>query len=147
MLINKLQDDLKQAQLNRDQVKVSTLRLLLSELKNAEIAKQTTLSDEDVVSIIQREVKRRKEAILGFKSGGREDQASREQAEEAILQSYLPAQMPIEELTKIIERAINELGAKDISGMGKVMGKVMEEVKGQSDGGTVSALVKDRLSG
>lgn len=145
MLINQIQEDLKEAQLARDEVKVSTLRLLLSEIKNAEIAKGGSLSDEDVVSVIQKEVKKRKEAAEGFRSGGREEQAQKEETEMAVLQGYLPAQLSSEELTKLVEDTINELGAKTITDMGKVMGVVMGKVKGQADGGQVSALVKEKL--
>ena len=146
MLIERLQEDLKSAQLARDEVKVSTLRLLLSEIKNAEIAKGSQLSDEDIISIIGREVKKRKEAAAGFRSGGREEQAQKEEAEQGLLQSYLPAQLSNEELTKIVEDTINELGVTTIADMGKVIGAVMSKVAGQADGGLVAQLVKDRLS-
>lgn len=145
-MLDKLQSDLKQAQLARDEIKVSTLRLLLSEIKNAQIQKGGELADQEVISIIQKEVKKRREAIAGFKSGGREQQAQKEEAEEVILQSYLPPQLSNEELTKIVEQSINEVGAKSIADMGKVMGIVMGKVKGQADGTTISAKVKERLS-
>lgn len=144
-MVDKLQQDLREAQLARDEIKVSTLRLLLSEIKNAHIAKGK-LSDQDVISIIGREVKRRKEAAAGFRSGGREDSAQKEEAELKILQSFLPAQLSNEELTKIIESSINELGATSAQDMGKVIGAVMGKVAGQADGATVSALVKEKLS-
>ncbi len=146
MLLDKLQSDLKSSQLARDEIKVSTLRLLLSEIKNAEIAKGGSLTDEEIVSIVQKEVKKRKEAIVGFRSGSREDQAQKEEAEEVVLKSYLPAQLSSEELTKIVEKTINETRAVSIQDMGKVIGKVMGEVKGQAEGSVVSALVKERLS-
>lgn len=145
-MLDKLQEDLKEAQLKRDEVKVSTLRLLLSEIKNAEIAKGGKLSDEDTVSVIQREVKKRKEAATGFRSGGREDAALKEEAEQKVLESYLPAQISNDQLTKIIEDTITEVGAKSMADMGKVMGAVMGKVKGQADGGMVSYLVKEKLS-
>lgn len=146
MLINQLQEDLKSAQLSRDEIKVSTLRLLLSEIKNAEIAKGGILSDEDIISIIQREVKKRKEAAVGFRSGGREESAVKEDEEAKILGTYFPAQMNIEELTKIVSETITEVGATSMVDMGKVIGVVMSKVKGQADGGTVSSLVKERLT-
>ena len=148
--MDKLQEDLKEAQLARDEVKVSTLRLLLSEIKNAEIAKGGPsaggLSDEDVVSVIQKEVKKRKEAAAGFRSGGREDSALKEESELKILEGYLPAQMSNEELTKVVEDTITEVGVSSIQDMGKVIGAVMGKVKGQADGGVVSKIVKQRLS-
>lgn len=145
MLQEKLQEELRSAQLARDEVKVSTLRLLLSEIKNAQIAKGE-LSDQDVISAVRREVKRRKEAAAGFRSGGREDSAQKEEAELKVLLSFLPAQLSTEELTKIIESSINELGATSIQDMGKVIGAVMGKVAGQADGIRVSALVKEKLS-
>ncbi len=145
-MVDKIQVDLKQAQFSRDEVKVSTLRLLLSEIKNAEIAKGESLGDPDIVSIVQKEVKKRKEAAIGFRFGGREEQAKKEEAESLILEGYLPAQLQLEELTKIVESSITELGANSIQDMGKVIGAVMAKVKGQADGGVVSALVKEKLS-
>ncbi len=149
MLADKITSDLKQAQLARDEIKVSTLRLLLSEIHNAEIQKGITsggLSDEDIISVIGKEAKKRREAALAFKSGGREEQAQKEETELNILESYLPAQMSDEELTQLVEGAIKEVGAKSLADMGKVMGLVMGKVKGQADGGRVGLLVKEKLS-
>ncbi len=140
-----IQEDLKQAQLARDEIKVSTLRLLLSEINNAKIAKGQQLSDEDLVSVIGKEAKKRKEAAVGFRTGGREEQAAKEESELKILQGYLPAQISDEELTEVVGQAITEVGASSISDMGKVIGLVMSKVKGQAEGGRVSSLVKERL--
>lgn len=146
MLTDKINLELREAQLAREEIKVSTLRLLLSEIKNAQIAKGAKLSDQDLLTIIQKEVKKRQEASAYFRQGGREEQAQTEEKELAILQSFLPAKLSNEELTKLVEDSINEVGAKSLADMGKVMGIVMSKVKSQADGGTVSALVKDRLS-
>lgn len=146
MLTDSLQNDLKQAQLGRDGLKVSTLRLLLSEVKNAEIAKGSLLSDDEVISVIQKEAKKRRESIESFKSGARDDLAQKETDELGVLQSYLPAQLTTSELTKIIEETITESGATSIQDMGKVMGSVMSKVAGKADGGMVSQLVKERLA-
>ena len=140
-----LAEDLKNAQLARDGVKVSTLRLLISEVKNAEIAKGQPLTDADIVSVVQKEAKRRKEAAAGFRQGSREEQAKKEEAELAILETYLPSQLPNEVLTKLVEESINEVGAKSLADMGKVMGIVMGKVAGQADGGIISAIVKEKL--
>jgi uncharacterized protein len=142
---DKLKEDLKQAQLSRDEVKVSTLRLLISEINNAHIAKGEDLSDEEILNVIRKEAKKRKEASEAFKSGGREEQAAKEQAELAILEAYLPAQISTEELTKLVEDSITELGAKTPSDMGKVIGMVLSKSGGAADGGTVSQLVKEKL--
>lgn len=150
MLLDQIQSDLKTAQLARDEVKVSTLRLLISEIKNAEIALRQSsgqaMSDEQIIPVIQREVKKRKEAALAFKSGGRAEQAEKEEMEAKVLQGYLPAQISNEELTKIVETTINELGATTVADMGKVIGAVMAKVKGRSDGGSVSSIVKEKLT-
>jgi|SRR3989338_2518317 len=143
---DQIQEDLKQAQLGRDEVKVSTLRLLLSEIKNTEIAKGDELSDADIVATIQKEVKKRKEAAEGFRKGNREDQASAEEAELKILEAYLPAQLSNEELTEIVDQAITEIGATQISDMGRVISLVMSKAAGKVDGGRVSSLVKEKLS-
>ena len=145
MLFEKIQSDLKEAQLSRDELKVSTLRLLLSEVKNLEINKGNPLSDQDIISIIQKEVKKRKEAVLGFRSGQREELAQKEESEAKILENYLPEGLTGEELTKIVESSITEVGATTIAEMGKVMTNVMAKVAGRADGGTVSSLVKERL--
>lgn len=145
-MVDKLQQDLQAAQLARDEVKVSTLRLLISEIKNAEIAKGGQLLEEDLISVVQKEAKKRKEAIEAFRLGGREDSAKKEESELAILSAYLPAQMSTEELTKLVDEAINELGANSVADMGKVIGVVMGKVKGQADGGTVSGIVKQKLA-
>ena len=147
MLLNQLQSDLKTAQLDRNEIKVSTLRLLLSEIKYAQIAKNVEeLADADIISIVQREIKKRKEAIVGFRSGSREESAQKEEAEQKVLETYLPVQLTTEELTKIVEQTINEVGASSVTDMGKVIGLVMGKVKGQADGGSVSSIVKEKLA-
>ncbi len=145
MLLNQLQQDLKQAQLDRNETRVSTLRLLISEIKNAEISKGGALSDADTLSIVQKETKKRKEAATAFRGGNREESAQKEEAELKVLESYLPKQLTTEELTKVVEETINEVGATSIADMGRVIGAVMGKIKGQADGGTVSNLVKEKF--
>lgn len=145
MLFDKLQEDLRQAQLNREVVKVATLRLLLSELKYAQIEKNRDLQEEEIISITSREVKKRKESISAFKQGNREDLVSKEEAEIKVLKLYLPEQLSDEELIKIVEDAISETGATNITQMGQVIGKVMGKVIGKAEGARVSSLVKERL--
>lgn len=146
MISEKLQEDLKQAQLARDEVKVSTLRLLFSEIKNTEIQKGNVLSDSDVVSVIQKEARKRRESIESFKAGSREDLVQKEQDELNILQTYLPAQLETLALTKLIEDTITEVGATTLADMGKVMSTVMGKVSGRADGEIVSQLVKQKLA-
>lgn len=147
MLISKLQEDLKQSQLARDEVKVSTLRMLLSEIKNSEILKQKELTDDEILQVTTREAKKRRESITSFRSGNREDLALKEEAELKILKEYMPTQISDEELTKLVKETITELGANSIQDMGNVMSVVMGKVKGQADGGRVSELVKIKLNG
>lgn len=146
MTVSDIQDDLKSAQLERQELKVSTLRLLLSEIHNLEIQKGVELNEADVISVIQREAKKRKEAVEAFKIGGREEQAQKEEAELKILEEYLPAQLSNEELTALVDQAITEVGVKSITEMGKVMAAVMNKVAGRADGNTVSSLVRQKLS-
>lgn len=143
---NKLKENLKQAQLNRDGLKVSTLRLVLSEISNFRISKGSDLTDDEVISVLQKEAKKRKESIESYKKGGREELALKEESELKILEEYLPEELSNEELTKIIEESITEVGAKSLADMGRVMGIVMVKVSGQADGGKVSTLVRQKLS-
>lgn len=147
MLIDALQNDLKNATLARDEVKVSTLRLLLSEVRNAEIQKgpDAQASDEDIISVIQREVKKRREAASAFRAVGREDSALKEESELKILEGYLPQQLSIEELTKIVLETISEIEASSNAEIGRVIGAVMSKVKGRADGSLVSHVVKEKL--
>lgn len=142
----KIKDDLKKAMLSKDEVSVATLRLLVSEIRNVSIAKNSPLTDQDIVSVVQKEVKKRKEGAAGFRQAGREELAQKEESEQQILENYLPAQLSNEELTKIIEATINILGASDIKDMGKVIGGVMGKVGQGAEGGRVSAIVKEKLT-
>lgn len=149
MLLETIQSDLKQAQLDKNELKVSTLRLLLSEIHNAEIRKETdekSLSDEEIIVVIQKEVKKRKEAEIGFIQGGRVDSAQKEEKEAEILLKYLPEQLTDEDLQKIIDQVVSETGAKEISDMGKVIGKVLSQVAGKADGARISNLLKKKWS-
>lgn len=145
MLVDRIQSDLKEAQLQRDELKVATLRMLLSEIRYAEIAKGGQLNDQEAIVVLQREIKKRKEAASGFYQGNRQDAAQKEEAEAQILISYLPAQLSDEELTKIVEDIIKDMGAKSVTDMGKVIGAVMGKVAGKADGSRVSAIVKEKL--
>lgn len=146
MLLNSLKEDLKQAQLDKNEPGVNTLRLLLSEIHNAEIKTSGEgLSDEEIVSIIQREIKKRKEAAAGFRQGNREEAALKEESEADVLAKYLPEQMSDADLSNIIDAAITETGAVAMSDMGKVIGLVMGKVKGQAEGSKVSEIVKNKL--
>lgn len=145
MLPDIFQTDLQQAQLRRDELKINTLRLLLSEIHNAEIAKGEKLSEEEILRVLQKEIKKRKEASEGFRQGGREESAKKEEAEAEILAKYLPAQLSDEELNEIIDEVISKIGAISLVEMGKVMGMVMDKVAGRAEGGRVNALVRLKI--
>lgn len=145
MLVSSIQNDLKQAQLQRDELKVSVLRMLLSEIHNSEITKGIQLTDAETIAVIQKEVKKRKEAAAGFRQGKREEAAQKEEEEAKILEGFLPAQMSNEELTKVVEDSIKEIGANNIADMGRVIGLVMSKVAGQAEGSRVSSLVREKL--
>lgn len=143
----RIRSDLKSAILAHDETKVSTLRILISEINNAVIAKGTQITDDEVVSVIQREIKKRAEAAIGFRKGNREDQAAKEELEAKILTVYLPTQLTDEELTKIVEEVITESGASSISSLGQVIGQVMNKVGSRATGARVSALAKIKIHG
>lgn len=143
----KLREDLKQAQLNKNEVKVGTLRLILSDLTYAKVAKgEESLSDEDVISVLQKAIKQRKESIESFKKGNRSDLVLKEEAELAILQEYLPEQLSNEELTSLVEESITNTGASSMVDMGKVIGMVMGKVGQRAEGGRVSTIVREKLN-
>lgn len=149
MLKHKLQEELKQAMLARNELKTSVLRLLLSAINYHEIQKGGAgyqATDEDIFSVIQKQIKSRKESIEQFQKGKRQDLADKETKELEILNSYLPKQIPEEELKLIIEETLKATGAKTIFDMGKVMGALLPKLKGRADLGLVSKIVKEKLS-
>ncbi|OGD99150.1 glutamyl-tRNA amidotransferase [Candidatus Curtissbacteria bacterium RIFCSPHIGHO2_12_41_11] len=145
-LFLKIQKDLEDALRQKDEVKTSTLRLAIAAVNNAKIEKGRELEGQELVGIIQKEAKKRQESIAAFKSGGRHDLAEKEEKELAILKTYLPEPISDEELLKIVDSQISEVGARDIKDLGKVMSAVLSKVKGRADGGTVAAVVKSKLS-
>jgi uncharacterized protein YqeY len=145
-LKDKIQEALKAALKQQKKVEVSTLRLLLSEIKNAEIAQQKLADDNKVLDVITKEVKRRKESIEAFKKGNRGDLVAQEEAEMAILMSYLPKQMSGEEIVAMARQVIDAVGAKGPSDKGKVMSQLMPQLKGKADGKEVSEIVSELLA-
>ncbi len=144
----KLQEELKESMLAKDELRTSVIRLLLSAINYYEIQKGGagySASDEDVLSVIQKEIKQRKDSIEQFKNAGRQELADKEQKELEILQKYLPEQMSEEEVKSIVQQTIQETGAKTITDMGKVMGALNAKLKGKADMGMVSQLVKSSL--
>jgi uncharacterized protein YqeY len=145
-LKQKLSDDLKQAIKGGDTVKRDTIRLVMSAINNAEIAKQAKLSDGDVLGIIAKEIKQRLESIEAFKQGGRQDLVAKEQAEMAVLQGYMPQQISRDEIVVAARRIIEEVGARGPNDKGKVMPKIIAELKGKADGREINNVVTELLS-
>jgi len=141
----KLSDDLKQALRSGDTVKRDTLRMLIASANNAEIAKQSALTDTDVLGVISKEVKRRQESIDAFKKGNRPDLVSKEEAEMAVLQSYLPKQMTRDEIIAVAREVIASVGAKGMGDKGKVMQQLMPKLKGKADGKDINDVVTGLL--
>jgi uncharacterized protein YqeY len=142
----KITGDLKSALVAREKVRVSVLRLLLAAIKNAEIARQGTLSDVDILGIIAKEARQHQESIDAFKQGNRADLVAQEEAEMAILQEYLPRQMTREEIALEARRIITEVGAQGPGDKGKVMPRLIAQLKGKADGREINAVVTELLS-
>ncbi|OGH19286.1 MAG: glutamyl-tRNA amidotransferase [Candidatus Levybacteria bacterium RIFCSPHIGHO2_01_FULL_40_15b] len=149
MLKDKIQEDLKQAMKARDELRLSVIRMLKSAIQYHEIQKGGAgyeATDEDVIEVIGREVKKRNEAIELYKKGGREELAQKEEKELEILKTYLPEQMSEGEVRKLVEEEIARTGASGMQDMGKVMGSLMPKVKGHADATLVSTLVRKQLA-
>lgn len=148
MLSDKLQEDMKAAMVARDAEKLSTLRMLKSAIQYAEINKGAgyVATDEEVLDVIGREVKKRRESIDLFKKGERPELADKETRELEILLSYMPEQMNEEEIKRLVDEAVSSSGATTMQDMGKVMGILMPQIKGKADSSLVSTLVRAKLS-
>ena len=147
-LKERLRADLNSAIRARDQVRLRTLRMALTSITNEEVSGNTAreLSDDEVVKVLTREAKKRREAAEAFESAGRAEQAAAERAEGDVLASYLPAQLTDDELTAIVSAAIAETGATGMPGMGKVMKTVTPRVAARADGARVAAEVRRQLT-
>lgn len=160
-LKNKIHDEAIKALKSGEQIKRLVLNMLLTSIKNKEIEKRTKfskenatddldkkseLTDDEIISVISTEVKKRKEAIEAYQKGGREELAVKERDELGVLETYLPEQMGEEELKKIVQETIIEIGATTVQDTGNVMKAVMAKVKGKADGSLVSRLVKEKLN-
>jgi hypothetical protein len=144
-LKQKLMDDLKQAMREGDTVKRSVIRLTMAAINNAEIARQTALEDIDILGVIAKEVRQRKESIEAFKQGNRADLVAQEEAEMAVLQEYLPQQMTREEIMAEARKVIAEVGAGGLKDKGKVMPQLMAKLKGKADGRVINEIVTELL--
>ncbi|MEE8618825.1 MAG: GatB/YqeY domain-containing protein [Dehalococcoidales bacterium] len=144
-LKQKLTSDLKQAMRDRDKVKLSVIRLVMAAIKNTEIARQTTLYDDDILGIIAKEARQRRESVEAFKQGNRQDLVAQEEAELTVLQEYLPQQMSREEIIAEARRVIEEVGAQGPGDKVKVMPKLISQLKGRADGREINAVVTELL--
>ena len=141
--------DIKQAMLAGDKTLVTTLRGLKSAILNVEVAenkRDTGLSDEEVISVLQKEAKKRVESAELYTQGGNSNKAEAELSEKAIIDKYLPALMSEAEIVQLIDQAMLALGANNPQQMGQVIGKVKAETKGTADGATIARLVRERLA-
>jgi len=145
--LSELEDDLRNSLKEKNEVATSTLRLLISEIKNARIAKGNDLTEEEITSVVQKSAKQHKESIEAFEKANRGELVSREKAELEVLKKYLPEQIAGQEVERVVDEVISQIGAATIADMGKVMGGVMGKLKGQADGNLVSEIVAKKLSG
>lgn len=159
-----IQEDLKKSLIGKKETELSVLRMLLAAISGKEtdkrtklwkekpdlsvedLEKESKLSDEEIIEVITSEIKKRKEAILQFEKGERRDLAEKEKKEMEFLQTYLPEQMPEEEIKKIAQEAIKKVGAKEPKDIGRVMAELMPKTKGRAEGSQVSKVVKDLLT-
>jgi len=148
-LKERLRADLNAAMRARDRVRMRTLRMALTSITNEEVAGAAArdLSDDEIVKVLTREARKRREAAEAFAAAGRDEQAAAERAEGEVLAGYLPAQLSDDELAALVAAAIAETGASGLPGMGQVMKTVTPRVAGRADGARVAAEVRRRLSG
>lgn len=148
MTKQELKDELKKSMLAKDTEKTGVLRMIISALGYYEIEKGGAgyeASEEDVMEVLRKQVKQRRDSIEQFRAGGREELAAKEEKEIAMLEGYLPAQMGEDEISKLVDEAIASTGASTPQDMGKVMGALMPKTKGKADGSIVSRIVREKL--
>lgn len=144
-MITKIKNDMKETLKAGEKLRLSTIRILISAINNERIEKKAELSNEEVVTVVQREVKIRRNAIEEYKKGARDDLVQQALQEIAMLEVYLPQQLSDEELEAMIKQAMAEVNVTSPKEMGKLMGKLMPLIKGKADGTRVQAMVKQLL--
>lgn len=145
-LKDQIQDDMKAAMRAKEKERLTTVRMLLAAIKQKEVDEQTAMDDNSVLSVIEKMVKQRRDAIKQYEDAGRTELADKEKREIAVLQDYLPAQMDDSEIASLIEEAISACGAKGPQDMGKLMGYLKPKAQGRADMSKVSQLVKAKLT-
>jgi hypothetical protein len=144
-LKEKLMEDLKNSMKNKDTVRKNVVTMVRASIKQREVDERIELSDEDIIDIISKQVKEKRDVIEDFKKGGREDLVALTNKEIEILLEYLPKQLSEEDVEKIVRETITEIGAKSIKDMGMVMKSVLPKIKGKSDGSLVNKIAKKYL--
>ncbi|MFL9598166.1 GatB/YqeY domain-containing protein [Aeromonas veronii] len=145
-LKDQLKDQQKLAMLAKDKARLGAIRLLMAEIKQREVDNRIELNDEDILAVVTKMVKQRRDSISQFEAAGRQDLADKESAEIVVLQEFLPQQLTADEIAALIEQAITESGAAVMADMGKVMAVLKPKIQGRADVGAVSAQVKTRLA-
>jgi len=143
---SKIREDLKESLKQRDEARASVLRMLLSEMKNTEIAQQKPLDEDKILDVISKEVKRHRESIEAFRQGNRNDLVAQEEAELSILMGYLPRQISREEIKVAAQQVIEAMGAEGIKDKGKVMSQLMPQLRGKAGGKEASEVVSELLA-
>ena len=146
-LKEQLTTDMKEAMKSHDKDRLAVIRMVRGAIRQQEIDGQKELSDEDVIAVMSKEIKMRKDSIEEFKKGGREDLIAKTQAEIDVLMPYMPAQLSEDEVRELVKAAVAETGAATPKDMGRVMGALMPKVKGRADGKLVNTLVRSMLQG
>jgi len=149
-ILDRLNEDLKEAMRNKDKVRLRTLRSLRSALKNKEIDQreegvETVLSEQDQLSVLRKQVNQRKDSIEQYEDAGRDDLVQKEEEELEVLEEYMPAQMDDDELRSHLEGIIEDVGAESMADMGPVMGRAMDDLRGRVDGSRVQQMVRELL--
>ena len=145
-MLERLTNDMISAMKAKDKETLGVIRMVKGAVQLEEINKKKKLEDDDIVAIISKQIKMRKESIEEFKKGNRDDLITQTESEIEILNKYLPVQLSDEELTKIVDEAITKVGAKEVSDMGKIMKELIPLIKGKADMGRVNSLIKEKLS-
>ena len=146
MLKQQIQDDMKSAMKSGDKPRLATIRLIMAAIKQREVDERIELNDEQVLAVLDKMVKQRRDSITQYEQASREDLADKEKAEVEVIQTYLPEALGEDEIAAMITDAIASTGASGMADMGKVMGQLKPKVQGRADMGAVSALVKKHLS-
>ncbi len=145
MILDTINKQIVEAMKAKDEIRLSTLKLLLSALHNAKIDKRGDLTEEEELEIVRREAKKRKDAIEAYKKAGATDRAEKEEKELAILQEFLPKELSDEEVSKLVDEAITTTSASSMQDMGKVIGAVVAKAKGRADGKKVAEMARRKL--